>query len=157
MEFYVENGFKATQISNMLGVSISTIKRRLRDYKLNKKDVFSKLTNMELDKVIENILMDYPNTGYKKMRGYLLAKGFVIQERRVREAMRRVDPEGVIVRCLQSRVILRRKYSVPGPLSLWHMDGNHKLIRYTLRFVNDKYNVQERTGNSRVTKPSYVL
>lgn len=24
----------------------------------------------------------------------------------------------------------RRVYSVPGPNALWHMDGNHKLIRY---------------------------
>ena len=29
--------------------------------------------------------------------------------------------------------VYRRKYSVPTPNSLWHIDGNHKLIRY--RFV----------------------
>ena len=29
--------------------------------------------------------------------------------------------------------ISRRVYDVPGPNSLWHADGNHKLIRY--RFV----------------------
>ena len=28
----------------------------------------------------------------------------------------------------------RRKYSVPGPQYLWHMDGNHKLIRSN--FIN---------------------
>ena len=37
----------------------------------------------------------------------------------------RVDPQGTFMRrliCLQ-----RRKYSVAGPQSLWHMDLNHKL------------------------------
>ena len=28
--------------------------------------------------------------------------------------------------------IYRRKYSVPTPNSLWHIDGSHKLIRYRL-------------------------
>lgn len=42
--------------------------------------------------------------------------------------MRRVDPEGTIARRLST--INRRVYSVPAPLSLWHIDGNHKLIRF---------------------------
>lgn len=129
MNYYVENGFKATQISKMLHVSLSTIKRRLKDYNLSKGETFTKMTDELLDKCIDNILIEFPNTGYKKMKGYLLSKGIIVQERRVREAMRRVDPEGVILRCLQSRPVLRRKYCVAGPLSLWHMDGNHKLVR----------------------------
>ena len=64
------------------------------------------------------------------MKGFLLNQQVRVQEYRLRDAMRRVDPEGVILRGLQSRPIFRRKYSVAGPLSLWHMDGNHKLIKY---------------------------
>ena len=41
--------------------------------------------------------------------------------------MRRTDPEGIIVRALQLRVTHRRVYNVKQPLSLWHMDGNHKV------------------------------
>ncbi len=33
------------------------------------------------------------------------------------------------MRRLRLRVLSRRQYSVPGPNSLWHIDGNHKLIR----------------------------
>ena len=51
-----------------------------------------------------------------------------MQEYRVRESMRKFDPEGVILRMLQSFPIVRRKYKVVGPLSLWHHDDNHKLI-----------------------------
>ena len=27
---------------------------------------------------------------------------------------------------------MRRPYSVPGPNSLWHIDGHHKLIRWRI-------------------------
>jgi len=49
---------------------------------------------------------------------------------RVQESMRRVDPGGILVRTLQLNPRRRRRYSVPAPNSLWHIDGNHKLIRY---------------------------
>ena len=31
---------------------------------------------------------------------------------------------------MQLNLVRRRHYSVPGPLSLWHLDGNHKIIRW---------------------------
>ena len=45
---------------------------------------------------------------------------------RIREAMRRVNPAGVLLRALELRTIRRRQYQVHGPLALWHIDGNHK-------------------------------
>ena len=63
------------------------------------------------------------------MRGHLLARGFKLQEERVRQSMRRTDPEGTFVRALQLKVTHRRVYNVRGPLALWHIDGNHKLKR----------------------------
>ena len=44
--------------------------------------------------------------------------------------MRRVDLEGVVYRRMTLHPVHRRKYSVPAPNSLWHIDGYHKLIRY---------------------------
>jgi len=41
-----------------------------------------------------------------------------------------VDPEVIFSRSMQRPVLLRRKYCVPGSLALWHIDGNHKLIRW---------------------------
>ncbi|XP_062235963.1 uncharacterized protein LOC133933025 [Platichthys flesus] len=67
------------------------------------------------------------------MVGHLKAQGINIQRQRVQESMRRVDPNGVVVRTLQLNPQRRRKYFVPAPNSLWHIDGNHKLIRW--RFV----------------------
>ena len=51
----------------------------------------------------------------------------------IRSAMQRVNPEGCLLRSLDLKtlnVLQRRKYQVYGPLALWHIDGNHKLIRY---------------------------
>ena len=77
-----------------------------------------------------SILKDFPNSGYKKMKGFSLSRGYRLQENKIRELMRLVDPEVVLLRTLQSRPVLRRAYQVAGPLSLWHIDGNHKLIGY---------------------------
>ena len=44
--------------------------------------------------------------------------------------MMRVTPYGVQNRFRQ--VLKRRQYSVPIPNSLWHLDGNHKLIRWRI-------------------------
>ena len=90
---------------------------------------YSTMTEPELDELIKSIVHEFPNCGYKAMRVHLLSRGVKMQESRVREAMRRSDPEGTVVRTLQLRVTHRRVYSVKAPLSLWHMDGNHKLIR----------------------------
>ena len=45
--------------------------------------------------------------------------------------MVRVDPGGAALRAVRTNVHQRRQYSVAGGNSLWHFDGNHKLIRLT--------------------------
>ena len=112
----------------MLQVSSRTVKRRLHDFGIKLSGTFSVISDEGLDREVELILVQFPNSGYKKMRGYLTSNGYNIQEYRVRESMRRVDPEAVMLRTLQSRPVLRQKYKVAGPLSLWCHDGDHKLI-----------------------------
>lgn len=76
-----------------------------------------------------NILAMFPNCGYRRTRGFLRAKGLHVQWRRIQDSMRRVCPEGILMRALQLTTVERRIYTVRSPLSLWHVDGNHKLIR----------------------------
>ncbi|CAM4555710.1 unnamed protein product [Leuciscus chuanchicus] len=45
--------------------------------------------------------------------------------------MLRTNPEGAARRAMSSR-LRRRTYRVAGPNSLWHLDGNHKLIRWRI-------------------------
>ena len=53
----------------------------------------------------------------------------MVQRSRVMETLRLVDPAGTICHGLGINIIPRRVYSVPAPVALWHIDGNHKLIQ----------------------------
>lgn len=59
------------------------------------------------------------------MTGFLLARGLRVQQEQIRESMRCVDPEGVLLRALQLNAVNRRQYRVLTP----SIDTNHKLIR----------------------------
>ena len=62
--------------------------------------------------------------------GSLRSRGYRIQQKRIHESVRRVDPDGVLLRSLEIHVIRRRAYDVVRPLALLHIDGYHKLIRF---------------------------
>lgn len=64
------------------------------------------------------------------MSGHLRSLGLHAQCAKVRQVFCEVDPEGVEAR--RRRALKRREYSVPCPLYLWYVDGNHKLIRYRI-------------------------
>ena len=68
--------------------------------------------------------------GQRNVLGQLQAEGHIVQRERVADSLSRVDAAGVAMRW--SRTIHRRTYQVPGPNALWHIDGNHKLIRYLI-------------------------
>ena len=58
--------------------------------------------------------------------GDLLAKFRLnVSKPRINESLNVIDPIGVALR--RQRAVYRRIYHVAGPMSLWHMDGNHKL------------------------------
>lgn len=129
LELFLDYGLKASDIAKMLCVSEKTVHRRLQEFGISVRDTYSDISDTSLDITVRDICQQFPNCGYKMMRGHLLSKGIKGQEYRVRESMRRVDPDGVVIRALQLKVTHRRAYNVRGPLALWHMDGNHKLIR----------------------------
>lgn len=63
------------------------------------------------------------------MKGRLRALGHRVQWTRVWDSMHRVDSVGILERMASVGCVVRRTYRVPGPLSLMHIDTNHKLIR----------------------------
>nr|XP_040039706.1 uncharacterized protein LOC120823631 isoform X2 [Gasterosteus aculeatus aculeatus] len=133
LEHQVLCGVPAVQIAAMFGVSKRTIRRCMQQHSLRKTDLYSAVNDEELDHIVSEIHRSHPNTGYKLMRGHLNARGVRVPISRLQESLRRVDAEGVYMRRLRLRVLRRRQYFVPGPNSLWHIDGHHKLIRW--RFV----------------------
>ena len=81
LEFLVERCFSVPQMSTLLGVSSRTIERRLSEYGISVRQTYSSLSDAGLDSVVKDILSDFPNTGYKRMTGLLLARGTRIQQR----------------------------------------------------------------------------
>ena len=67
LEFYIANGFTLKLIAEMLQVSSPTVKRRLHDFVIKISGKFSVISEEELDRKVELILVEFPNSGYKKM------------------------------------------------------------------------------------------
>ena len=128
LTYLIENGFSVPQISEMIGVSIQTIHRRMSEYGLSISAQYSILTDYELDSIVSDIQSQFPMCGNRQMQGHLLSRRYRVQQTRIREAQRRIDPQGAIIRWLHA--LNRREYNVPAPHSLYHIDGHHKLIRY---------------------------
>ena len=123
----IQQQFTVRNIADLLGVSVSTITRRMTMFNLAVRDTYSSISDGELDYIICGVQQQHPNWGNRLMYGHLISIGIRVQFNRVRESQSRIDPEGSFLRKL--RILNRRKYFVPGPQWLWHIDGYHKLIR----------------------------
>ncbi|XP_048878515.1 uncharacterized protein zgc:174680 [Brienomyrus brachyistius] len=119
-------------IANILGVSEATIFRRMRELGLSTRSTYSGVTDEELDNLVMSIKRRLPTAGYRMVKGCLQAEGHRVQWSRVKESLHRVDAPGILERMTQLGCIVRRTYFVQGPLSLVHVDTNHKLIRYNI-------------------------
>ncbi len=125
----VEIGLTVPCISKLLGMSTRTIERRMQQFGITVRGTYSQLTDEELDNLVIAIKTTSPHSGYRMMRGHLKALGHRVQWSRVCDSMNRVDSAGVLARMSQIGHVVRRSYSVQAPLSLMHLDTNHKLIR----------------------------
>ncbi|KAG7455518.1 hypothetical protein MATL_G00257570 [Megalops atlanticus] len=83
---------------------------------------------------VQHIKNEMPTAGYQMVKGRLKSMGIHVQWRRVTASMHQVDSLGILSRLTGLGCIVRRTYSVRGPLSVWHVDTNHKLIRYNIVF-----------------------
>ncbi|KAM4556018.1 uncharacterized protein V3H82_015977 isoform 1-T1 [Fundulus diaphanus] len=119
-------------IATLLGVSTSTINRRMREFGVSVRQRYSTITDEELDNAVINIKNEMPTSGYRMVKGRLRSLGIHVPWRRMTASMHRVDSLGILSRLTGLGCIVRRTYSVKGPLSLWHVDTNHKLIRYNI-------------------------
>ena len=123
--------FKWVDIAELLGISISTLNRRRYELGVSDEGSFAAISDADLDSVVREISIEQPFSGIRLVRGVLDSRRIHVPRERVRMSLHRVDPVNVQLR--RSILVRRRQYSVAGPNSLWHIDGNHKLIRW--RFI----------------------
>ncbi|CAC5388907.1 unnamed protein product [Mytilus coruscus] len=128
-----DNAFRSGRSSNgKPGRPLYEIsKDQLLYFGISIREKYSTVDDNELDDIIRPLLDENPHLGYRSIQAHVKVKGHTCQENRIRDAIIRVDPAGTAFRW--SDTIHRRTYRVAGPNSLWHIDGNHKLIGW--RFV----------------------
>ncbi|XP_039599028.1 uncharacterized protein LOC120521524 [Polypterus senegalus] len=128
LQIYILRGYTGQKIADHLGCSVSYIYKRLKKEGLSPRSKFSGITDNELDNEVKLLHSQYPNSGTEMISGYLRAKGLIVQRKRIRSSLMRIDPMSTAGRWAQ--VIQRRSYRVASPNSLWHMDSHMKLIRW---------------------------
>ena len=71
--------------------------------------------------------------------GHLRTQGIIVKRSPLRASLLRVDPEGVAER--RRMQPLHRVYDNPDPNYVWHIDGNHKLVRwgFVIRVATDGF------------------
>jgi hypothetical protein len=62
--------------------------------------------------------------------GFLRAQNVTVTRQQVRDIMQARDPYRHMMR--RAQVLHRREYDVPFINSVWHMDGQHKLINWKI-------------------------
>ena len=82
---------------------------------------------LPLDRTVKNCIGENQRIGPNAVKARLFSQDINVQRWQVRDSMMRVDEGGIALRAAMT--IQRRIYAVAGPNSVWHIDGNNKLIR----------------------------
>lgn len=122
--------FTWTKIAQMYGVCRRTMYNIRSNFGLVGSEFsgFSTISDEDLKALICDIKKEMPDVGQSMLKGVLESRGVHVPMIRIRECLSEVDPINTALRW--ATPIHRRAYSVPYPNALWHLDGNHKLIRY---------------------------
>jgi hypothetical protein len=119
-----------SSIATKFGVSRHLVYNAITDYGIEH-ERFTRQSPDEIESAVTATKQSHPNAGEVMVQGHLAAAGIHVQRRKIRSAIHTVDPEGVQER--KKKPIKKRTYSVASPNYVWHIDGNHKLVRW--RFV----------------------
>ena len=92
----------------------------------------STISDVALDDLISQLCSHFRRAGLTMLDGMLRRLGHRLPRERIRHSLMRIDP---VQRVFQRIRIRRRVYSVPGPNSLWHHDGQHSKFSIHL-YVN---------------------
>ena len=108
---------KWNEIARFFGASKSTILRRCNE--ANYIEPYTSISNQELKKMVSDFKSDYPDDGERIIHAAIRSKGFKVSRSCLRDIIHEIDPIGTSSRW--NAKLTRRKYSVPGPNSLWHI------------------------------------
>ena len=128
IKYLLAFNFKIEDIADILGVGRSTLFCHMKAAKIEK---YADISDRDLDAILYSIKQQHSNDGEILMQGHLLSQGIRIHPKWLRQSIHCVDPLNTALR--RTTTVRRCVYHVEGPNTVWHLDGNHKLIRW--RFV----------------------
>ncbi|CAM4557270.1 unnamed protein product [Leuciscus chuanchicus] len=79
IDTYLMRGIKAAEIARLFAVLEMTICRRMREYGIRVSDLYTDISNDDLDRSVAEIQNLYPNSGYRMMHGHLSSRGVKVQ------------------------------------------------------------------------------
>ncbi|CAG2205343.1 unnamed protein product [Mytilus edulis] len=123
------------------------------DYRILLRRRYADISDNDLDVRVRRITQSNRSLGQRMVQGFLQTEGVNLPRRRIAESLIRVDEAGVVIRWC--RTIRRRSYQVSGPNALWHVDGNHKLIRRDACTKLD--NEHEESGGKPICKLNEMI
>ena len=139
IEFLRDLHLSWEKIASLFGVCRKTLYNIRSSYGMiesNDSFNFTTISDEQLCEKAMKIKHDMPEIGYNMLRGVLRAQGIHVSISRVQQCLSQIDPVNTALRW--ATPTSRRQYTVPYPNFIWHLDGNHKLIRYG-RFLKISY------------------
>ena len=98
LEYLLANDFSISKIALLLGVSPSTIRRRMAQFGISVADTYTVVSDEQLTEEIRDVKTNHPNSGYRAAWSQLRSKGIKVPVHRVRLLCLRIDPVGVATR-----------------------------------------------------------
>ena len=81
----VDCRFSVTQVSNVLCVSVRTVRQRMSEYGICVWARYSSITVQQLDVIASDVQHEFPVCGCQRMLHYLRAKRLILQQNHVRD------------------------------------------------------------------------
>lgn len=122
--FQLGCGFLTREIAEELGIGYRALRNIMITCGISVRALYSNISSEELESLVFQIHQENSSLGVKMIVSRLFAMGYRVQRQRVRDAMQKLFGSRQVNRRLK-----RRTYCVRAPLSVVHIDGNHKLIR----------------------------
>ena len=109
--------FSWSRIATILGVSRSTLYRRLEEEGIANELRYSNITDNDLDRIIMEIKRDHPNDGERMIIGHLTQQNLIIPRARIRASIHRVDPINTQLRSVTGEHTMLRAQTQYGTLT----------------------------------------
>lgn len=104
-------------------MTVRSLRYRMAQYGITVRDHYSLISTADLEFLVRQICTENSAIGEVSVRSRLRSYRFNVQRARVCVAI-----NTKVGHFVQPRRIMRRVYYVRAPLSVIHLDGNHKLV-----------------------------